>query len=171
MSKRSKPQATVVGDARQAEAVMVELTGLTRDMERIRLDAEETIEQVRQNARAEVEPLLDRRKELENALATYATLNKGELFGRRKSIDTPFGTYGFRKSTKLQTKPQIKLADVLERLRELNITEAIKVKRSVDKKTIREWPDSRLDSIGMRRVSRDEFFIEPARDENLEGAA
>jgi phage host-nuclease inhibitor protein Gam len=139
---------------------MLELAQLHRDAERIRLDTEENIDQIKENARAEMEPILARKKTLEDAICTFATLNKGELFRQRKSLDTPYGPYGFRKSTKLQTMPKVKLQDVLDRLQELNITEAIKVKRSVDKESMREWPEPRLETVGMRRVSKDEFFIE-----------
>lgn len=168
---RSKPKTEVVADAKQAEAAMVELAALRRDMGRVRLDAEEAIEEVKQNARKKVEPILTRTRELENALCTYATLNKVELFSKRKSIDTPFGTYGFRKSTKLQTMPKIKLADVLERLRELDIMAAVKVKRSVDKDALKDWTDARLESVGMRRVITDEFYVDPRSEDTLEGGA
>ncbi|MBI9081732.1 MAG: host-nuclease inhibitor Gam family protein [Pseudodesulfovibrio sp.] len=161
---RSKPTTTVVADVKQAEAAMLELAQIGRDYERVRLNAEEEIAQVKENTRNEMGPLLDRRKKLEDAICTFATLNKVELFSKRKSLDTPYGLYGFRKSTKLQTLPKIKLSDVLERLRELSITEAIKVKSSVDKEAMRDWPDSRLETVGMRRISNDEFFLEVSRD-------
>jgi phage host-nuclease inhibitor protein Gam len=161
---RSKPITTVIADAKQAEAAMLELAKIGRDCERVRLDAEEIISQVKENTRKEMEPIIDRRKKLEDALCTFSTLNKSKLFSKRKTLETPYGAYGFRKSTKLQTLPKIKLADVLNRLRELNIIEAIKVKNSVDKESMREWPDSRLEAVGMSRVSKDEFFLEISRD-------
>lgn len=157
---RIKPNAVMVKDVKGAEAVMLELAQLGRDAERIRLDAEENIDLINENASKEMEPIRARKKELEAALCTYATLNKCELFSKRKSVETPYGPYGFRKSTKLLTLPKLKLSDVLERLQELDITEAIKVKRSVDKEAMREWPDSKLETVGMRRTSKDEFYIE-----------
>ena len=161
---RVKPQAHVVADTKQAEAAMLELAQIGREIERVKLDAEETIAQVKRNASKEMEPLQERHKQLADALCTFSTLNKSELFNKKRSLATPYGPYGFRKSTKLQTMPKIKLADVLERLLEPNISEAIKVKRTVDKEAMREWPDSRLETVGMRRVSKDEFFLEIAKD-------
>lgn len=161
---RSKPKATVVANEQQATTVMLELAGLARDIKRIEIDAQENIDLIKANAAEEVEPLQQRRKELESALCTFATLNKGKLFSQRKSLETPFGIYGWRKVTKLITISKIKLADVLERLRELGITDAIRRKEEVDRTAMADWTDSKLESVGMQRSSKDEFFIEISDD-------
>ena len=157
---RSKPKATVVASEQQAVTVMLELAGLARDVKRIEIDAQENIDLIKENAAQELEPLQQRRKELEAALCTFATLNKAELFKGSKSRETPFGIYGWRKSTKLLTLPKIKLGDVLERLRELNIMEAIRRKEDVDKTVLAGWTDSKLESVGMRRTVNDVFYID-----------
>lgn len=157
---RMKPNARVVADAKQAEVAMMELASLTREITAIDLAAQEVMDQVKANARAEMEPLQARRKELEDALCTYGELNKVELFSRKRSVETPFGVYGFRKSTKLLTAAKVTLGLVLERLKELNLKDAVRVKESVDKEAMRDWPDERLETVGMRRTVQDEFFIE-----------
>jgi phage host-nuclease inhibitor protein Gam len=159
-----KPSTHVIADAKQAEAAMRELASLTREITAVDLDAQETMDKVKANARAEMEPLQARRKELEDALCTYGELNKGELFSRKRSVETPFGVYGFRKSTKLLTAAKVTLGLVLERLKELNIKDAVRVKESVDKEVMRDWPDERLETVGMRRVTADEFYIEVCTD-------
>ncbi|WP_285907990.1 host-nuclease inhibitor Gam family protein [Pseudodesulfovibrio pelocollis] len=161
---RLKPKTTVIADKAQAEAAMMELGGLGRDITAIELDAQENIDLIKANAVAEMEPLQVRKKELEDALCTYATLNKGKLFKERKSLETPFGVFGWRKATRLLTASKVTLADVLERLRELGIREAIRTKESVDKTVLADWPDSRLEGVGMKRVSKDEFYIEIHED-------
>lgn len=166
---RSKPKTMVIADPKQAEAAMMELARLSRQIKAVEIDAQENIDQIKANAVQQMEPLKSDRKALEDALCVYATLNKDELFKRRKSLETPYGLFGWRKATSLLTASKVKMADVLERLRELNIKEAIKVKESVDKTAMREWPDSRLETVGMRRVTKDEFFIEVAED-NVGGA-
>ncbi len=165
---RSKPKTTVVADPKRAEAAMLELAHLGRKIRAVEIDAQENIDQIKANATAEMEPLKKARKALEDALCTYATLNKNELFKERKSKETPYGVFGWRKATKLLTISKMKLTDVLERLHELNITEAIRRKEEVDKAAMADWPDSRLQTVGMRRVSKDEFYIEIAED-NLGG--
>ena len=161
---RLKPTPTVIADKAQAEAAMMELAHLHRRLKALELDAQENIDLIKANAVAEMEPLQRERKSLEDALCTFATLNKSELFKGRKSRETPYGVFGWRKATKLLTLGKIKMVDVLERLRELNITQAIRVKESVDKTAMADWPDSRLEAVGMRRVSTDEFYIEIHED-------
>jgi len=161
---RLKPRTRIIADVKQAEAAMHELASLSREVAAIDLDAQEAMDQIKKNARAEMEPLQARRKELEGALCTFGELNKGELFSRKRSVETPFGAYGFRKSTKLLTAAKVTLGMVLERLKELNIKDAVRVKESVDKEALREWPEERLEAVGMRRVVKDEFFIEVNAD-------
>jgi phage host-nuclease inhibitor protein Gam len=164
---RSKPKTTIIADPKQAEAAMQELAHLGRRIQAVEIEAQEKIDQAKADAAAEIGPHAARRKELEKALATYATLNKDELFDKRRSRSTPFGVYGWRKSTELKTITGMKLADVLERLHELKFKKAISVKESVDKTAMQKWPDSRLRTVGMRRVTKDVFYIEVTED-NLE---
>ncbi|MDD3310986.1 host-nuclease inhibitor Gam family protein [Pseudodesulfovibrio sp.] len=165
---RSKPQATVVANEPQATAAMLELAGLARDIKRIELDAKETIDQVKANAIDEKEPLLARTKELGAALCSFATVNRDQLFGKRKSLSTPFGSYGWRKATTLKMLAKIKVADVLAKLRELDLVSAIRTKEEVDKTAMADWTDSKLKSVGMRRVSKDEFFVDVKDIEEVE---
>ncbi|AMK09622.1 host-nuclease inhibitor Gam family protein [Pseudodesulfovibrio indicus] len=165
---RTKPNTLVITTANQAEEAMLSLARLTRKIKAIELDAQENIDTIKTNAVNEMEPLKATIKELGDAVCTYATLNKDQLFKGRKSLETPYGVFGWRKATKLLTIAKMNLSDVLERLRELNIMEAIKTKESVDKTVMRDWTDAKLQSVGMRRVVSDEFFLEP-NDENVGG--
>lgn len=167
---RSKPKTLVIADANQADEAMLSLARLTRKIKAIELDAQENIDFIKKNSASEMEPLKASIKELGDALCTYATLNKDQLFKGRKSLETPYGVFGWRKATKLLTIAKMTLSDVLERLRELDITDAIKTKESVDKTAMRDWTDAKLQSVGMRRVVSDEFFLEP-NDENVGGDA
>ena len=162
---RSKPKVEVVADAKQAEAAMMELANIDREIRLIELDAEENIATIKDNAAKELEPHKARKKDLEGALCSYSTLNKGEVFSKAKTRSTPFGKFGWRKTTKLCPMPKVKLADVLERLRELGEKTAIRVKESVDKVAMTEWPDTKLEGVGMRRVVKDEFFVEVVRED------
>lgn len=157
---RSKPKATVITTEKQASAAMQELAELTRGIKRIEIDAQETIDQIKSNAAEEKEPLLARAKELGAALCSFATVNRDQLFGKRKSLSTPFGTYGWRKATTLKTLAKITVADVLARLRELDLVSAIRTKEEVDKTAMADWTNSKLKSVGMGRVTKDEFYVD-----------
>ena len=168
---RTKPNTLVITTGNQADEAMLSLARLARKIKGIELDAQENIDVIKANAANEMEPLKVTKKELENALCAYATMNKDQLFTKgRKSLETPYGAFGWRKATKLLTIAKMNLADVLERLRELDITDAIKTKESVDKTAMRGWTDAKLQTVGMRRVVSDEFYIEP-NDDNVGGEA
>lgn len=162
---RTKPKAEVIADAKQAEAAMLELAQLGRQINAVEIDATGNIDLIKANAAAEMEPLKARQKDIGKSLCLYATLNKDKLFKDRKSQKTPYGVFGWRKATKIKPIPEMNLAQVLERLQELDIKEAITVKESVNKEAMRGWPDSKLKTVGMRRVTGDEFFIEPVEEE------
>jgi phage host-nuclease inhibitor protein Gam len=158
---RRKPKAIpAIADLNQAGNALAELARLDRDLKAIESDLNEGVDQLKAEAKAKAEPLAARRKELETGLATFAEANKAELFKRPKSRELTFGTIGFRKSTKLLTLPKLTLATVLEKLKSYKFTEAIRKKESVDKDAMRDWPDERLELVGMRRKKEDEFFIE-----------
>jgi len=161
---RRKPKATVIS-LKEAEAALGELARLERDLTAVECELNEGIDRLKAEAAAKAKPLHARRKELETALATFAQLNKGELFRRRKSLELAFGTIGFRRSTKLVPRPKLTLAMVLEKLREYGFREAIRIKESVDKEAMRDWPDERLELVGLRRKITDEFFIELKTEE------
>jgi len=157
---RRKPRTHIIADLKQAEAALSEIAEIERTITSHEAHMNETIDKAKADAKALCAPLVSRRKELADALATYATLHKTELFANRRSLDLGFGQIGFRKVTKLMTQPKITMASVLERLRDLNFTEAIRSKESVDKEAMREWPEERLATVGMRRMSSDDFFYE-----------
>lgn len=161
---RTKPQALVVADLKQAEAALAEMAEIDRTAEAREAAMNAAIDAARTEAKALCEPLAARRKELEQALASFAELNKAELFGKRKSLDLGFGTIGFRLSTSIKTVAKITWDMVLQKLKDFGFTEAVRSKESVDKDVLRGWPDERLATVGARREVRDEFFIEINRE-------
>jgi len=162
---RSKPRALVIADLKQADAALTELARLERDLAEIEAGMNEKVDQIKTAAGNRAAPLQARRKELGAALATFGELNKTELFGRRRSLERPHGVIGFRRSTKLLTLPKLTLAMVLEKLKDYGFDDAVRVKEAVDKEAMRDWPEQKLETVGMRRVSKDEFFIEVKTEE------
>lgn len=160
MANRTKPKVTIIGTLEQAEGALAEIAEIDRSVAAHEAQLNETVDQAKAEAKARCEPLLARRKTLADALATYATLHREALFARRKSLALSFGTIGFRRVTKLLTLPKITLGRVLERLHECGFQAAIRTKESVDKTAMQDWPDERLATVGMRRLSEDEFYIE-----------
>ena len=165
MGKRSKPQALIIASREQAAEALAQLCEIRRETAAAAAAMNEAIDNAKAAAAARAEPLNRRRRELESALAAYAQLNKPELFPMKKSLEEPHGIFGFRKSTKIRTMPKSTMAMVLDRIKSWGVGEAVRIKESVDKEAMREWPDDRLAAVGMRRVIKDEFFIELKEEE------
>lgn len=160
MATRIKPKAVIVADIPQAEAVLAEMAELDRALESHAAEMNEIIDQAKANAKALCAPLEARRKELEQALASFAELNKADLFGKRKSLDLGFGIIGFRLSTCIKTASKTTWDMVLQKLKDFGFTDAVRTTESVDKDVLRGWPDERLATVGAQRKVTDEFYIE-----------
>ena len=157
---RSKPKGRVIATMKQASDALKELCEIERELSSITDQMNADIDAIKATAEKAAEPHLPKKKEIEQALAAFGQQNKDELFKKPKSKTTLFGVIGFRKSTKLVTLPKVKLSDVLVNLKKYNFKRAIKNKESVNKEAMRLWPAKRLERVGMKRISTDEFFIE-----------
>ena len=165
MPKRTKPNTMVIADQVQAADAMKQLKEISREIDSVNLEMDERIDLAKQTAKQLLTPLKAKSKELEHALANFGHHHKTELFKKKRSMTTPFGVFGFRKSTVLKTLPRFTLAHVLEKLDSFGFREAVTVKKSVNKEAMRDWPDERLESVGMRRVIEDKFYIELNKEE------
>lgn len=161
MAPRTKPHAFIVTDAPQAEAALAEMAQLDLTLELHAVEMNEAINEAKARAKASCAPLEARRKELEQALASYAELNKATLFKARKSLDMGFGVIGFRLSTCIKTVGKSTTWEmVLQKLKDFGFTDAIRTQETVDKDALRSYPDERLATVGAKREVSDVFFIE-----------
>ena len=174
---RTKPKVVVLADPKEADAALAELAGIKRDLAALECVMNESIDAIKAEAKAQSTPLTTRLKDLEAALANFATARKDDLFPKKKSLEMTFGVLGFRQSTKLKTLARFTWKLVLERLQELAagpngapFHQAIRVKPEVDKEAMRDWPEERLAAVGVHRVADDEFFYE-LKAEAIEHAA
>lgn len=160
MSKRIKPQGEIITTVDQAKVAMAELAHIERSLAAIEADMNDNIDTIKRNADAEAAPHQERKKELATALNGFAEVNRAELFTKRKSLELPHGVIGFRQSTSIVAKAKVKMAQVLEKLKDLQWNEAVKVTEAVNKEVMREWTDGKLEAIGMERKQADQFFID-----------
>lgn len=172
MAPRTKPQPLIIGDLGQADEALRQLAEITREQGRIESSMNDQIDQIKAAAKLQQEPLAASRKRLEDALAVFGTLKKDELFGeqRGRSVELSFGILGFRRSTGLRLLAKKTWAQVLQRLQDLGLTEAVRSKLEVDKETLRNWPEERLESVGVRRETVDEFYAELKQEEVVKAA-
>ncbi len=164
MPPRTKPNPEIIADRRQAEGALAEMAQLDRKLEAIEHDMQESIDAAKMEASQQSVALQARRKELADALAVYAKLNRQELFAKAKSVDLGFGVIGFRASTRIVQLRGVTAEMTLDKLRQYNFTDGIRVKEEQNKENMLGWPDERLELVGVKRQTSDTFFIEVKRD-------
>lgn len=157
---RIKPDPHIVADRAQCEGTLAEMAALDRKLCGIETDMQETIDAAKAKASQLAGPLLERRKELADAVAVFAKLNKQELFAKGKSLDLGFGTIGFRASTKVVQVRGVTAEMTLEKLHQYNLTDGIRTKEEINKDAALGWPDERLELVGLKRQQSDAFYIE-----------
>lgn len=167
---RIKPEPVIVADLTDAGRILGEIGALDREIALIECDMQETIDNAKANAAKMAKPLQDRRKALSDAVGTFATLNRQDLFRKSKSLDLGFGVIGFRLSTSISQLRGVTVEMTIDRMRELKLLEGIRVKESVDKDACGSWPDERLELVGLKRQQKDAFYIEIKADAIPESA-
>ena len=157
---RIKPTPPIVADIKQVEGALAEIAALDRKLGTIESSLNESIDAAKQRAKDESSAMLVRRKELADAIGTYATMNKAELFKDRKSLDLAFGVIGFRQSTQIIQLNKVTKEMTLEKIQEYNFNDGLRIKTDINKEGMMSWPDERLQLVGMKRKQLDTFFIE-----------
>lgn len=161
---RIKPDPMVVADRAQAECALAEMAALDRKLCGIETGMQERIDLAKAEASQQANPLIARRKELADAVAVYAKLNRQELFAKAKSLDMGFGIIGFRASTRIAQIRGITAEMTLEKLRQYNLADGIRIKEEINKDAALGWPDERLELVGLKRQTLDTFYIEIKKD-------
>lgn len=167
---RIKPDPYVIADRAQAEGALAEMAALDRKLAGIESAMQEVIDTAKATASQQANPLLARRKELADAIAVFAKLNRQELFAKAKSLDMGFGIIGFRASTRISQVRGITAEMTLEKLHQYNLADGIRVKEEINKEACLGWPDERLELVGLVRKILDTFFIEIKKDGVPQGA-
>jgi len=160
MARKKPDNIEHIADNQHADRVLAQVGHLQRQLRQIEGDLNDRIDQAKAEAAAKAAPLKARMAELDAGLLAYAEYNKDRLFGKKRSVKLHFGTLGFRRSTQLKTAAKWTWAAVLERCRELGLTQAIRVKESVDKESLAQLPDPQLEQIGVVRRPKDSFWYE-----------
>lgn len=162
---RIKPDPHIVADRAQCEGALAEMAAIDRKLSAIENEMREVIDGAKSKAGQLAGPLQARRKELADAVAVLAKLNRQELFSKSKSLDMGFGVIGFRASTRIVLLRGVTAEMTLERLHQYNLADGIRVKEEINKDAALGWPDERLELVGLKRQQTDTFFIEISRDD------
>ena len=99
-------------------------------------------------------------KQNEGKIKEFTTVRKEELKGKSRQLT--FGTVGFRQSTKLLL-PQ-DTGEVILKLRENGMADCINVKETINKDTVKSYPEEEILKIGGYLQRSDSFWYETDKD-------
>ncbi|MBF0273457.1 MAG: host-nuclease inhibitor Gam family protein [Magnetococcales bacterium] len=166
MNARVKPAPVlVIADLPQADLVLGEIALLQRGLEAIEADMNASIDAIKRSAEGFATPRRTRLKELERALIVFAETHQASLFRTARSVRLTCGVFGYRQSSELKPVPKLTWAAVLEKIKGLGVTELLRTKTEVNREAMRDWPDERLEVVGVQRVQKDVFWYETRKEE------
>lgn len=99
-------------------------------------------------------------KQNEGKIKEFTTIRKEDLKGKSKQLT--FGTVGFRQSTKLLLPSDT--AEVILKLRENGMADCINVKETINKDTVKSYPEEDILRIGGYLQRSDTFWYETDKD-------
>lgn len=102
----------------------------------------------------------ERIKQNEGKIKEFTTVRKEELKGKSRQLT--FGTVGFRQSTKLLLPSDT--AEVILKLRENGMADCINVKETINKDTVKSYPEEEILRIGGYLQRSDTFWYETDKD-------
>jgi len=132
-----------------------------RQLETIDNTADEEIAQIKERAATEGKLLREQHKANIAALEAYAAYYREELFKDRKSLERPFGTFGYRKAPDAIHVSK----ETAELLKQAGLEEYLRVKVEPDKEAMLALTDETLAEVRASRRSREDFFIETKREQ------
>ena len=131
---------------------------------------DEAINRIRERNSGELKSLTDKMKENFDIIEKYALEQKDVLFGKKRSMDTLFGTIGFRLGTpKLKLMPKKTWDIVLDNLRSYLPDYVRKIEELAKDRLINdrdlENVAAVLGKVGIQVVQDEKFFIELKKEE------
>lgn len=158
MAKKQRSSVTV-DDKEQAEGVLAEIAAIDRKLVQVQVAMQEEIDAAKKKAADAKLALENRRKELNDAVKKWATMNKSLYFEKRKSLDLAFGSFGFQASTVIQQMNGVSAEESIEKIEKFKFMDGIRIIKELDKDAIAKWPDERLALVGLTRRDKDTFWL------------
>jgi phage host-nuclease inhibitor protein Gam len=160
---RYKPDLQQIQNIEDADKVLLELRTYETQLERIDADAEREIATIKEKASARGKTLRERIKELTATLKAFSDFHRKDLFLTRKSVERPFGIFGYRKNPDKIAVSK----DTIQRLKDIGRADCVRIKETVNKEALRDFTDEELAAIGAVRKSskKEDFFCQTKRDQ------
>ncbi|MCG8643323.1 MAG: host-nuclease inhibitor Gam family protein [Desulfobacterales bacterium] len=160
MARKKPVNVYPIANLDEAGAVLEKMAELKRLIDAEEMVMNDEIDAIKARTEKNVEALQKDMASFENGLQAFSEQNKTRLFKTSRSIDLTFGQMGFRRATKLATLPKTTWKRVVELLEETGLNSGVRVKKSANKDVLAEWPDEKLEKVGVRRKQTDSFWYE-----------
>ncbi|MDR0638059.1 MAG: host-nuclease inhibitor Gam family protein [Spirochaetaceae bacterium] len=157
---RLKPSVKKIETIEEANLVLKEIGLLESELEAIDGEGHRAIAEIKSETAKKGEGKRKRITELSGLLGAFAEYNKDDLFRDRKSVQLSFGTFGYRKSTKISVKKT-----TLELLKKLGFDRYIRGKEEPDKEAMKGLDDETPGQADAVRKVKDDFFCEADKEE------
>lgn len=148
------------------DATLARIGELTRELEAIAADTEETIACARETAKIRAEMPATEKALLERALQDYGGAHRAD-FAKVRTKELAHGSIGFRLSSKVVIR---RIGDTLTALKDYGLKACIRITEAPDKEAMRNLDAATLASVGATLKTEDTFWYELKR-EDVEPAA
>lgn len=152
---RIKPAAGKLESVEDVNAALRDIGLAERELSAIDSAANEKIAAIKTDAAKNGEPLRKMIAELSAKIQAFADYNREELFRDRKTVELSFGSFGYRKSTRISVRKT-----TVGLLRRLGLVNCIRVKEEADKDAMGSLDDEVLAQVDAVRKVSDDFFCE-----------
>lgn len=155
MGERIKPQGKKIESVEDVNLALRDVGLAEKELEAIDTAAHKKIAEIKTEAAKKGEALRGRIAEISARIQAFAEYNRDELFRDRKTVELSFGSFGFRKSTKISVKKT-----TLGLLKKCKLFGCIRVKEEADKDAMGSLDDETLAQVDAVRKVSDDFFCE-----------
>lgn len=157
---RIKGNEAIIKNLDEVDAILKELGEIEARLESIDNEANQEITKIKEQAALAGKEPRERYKKLVKTVEYFARYFRADLFNERKSLDRPFGVFGFRKAPDAISVSK----DTAGLLQALGLKKFIRTKIEPDKEAMLSLSDETLEQVKASRRSKEDFFIEPKRE-------
>jgi len=158
---RTKSNGIILKTLDDADRTLQKLCEIESQLEAIDNTADEEIARIKERAATEGKALREQHKANITALEAYAAYYRDELFKERKSLERPFGVFGYRKAP-----DSIHVCkETADLLKQQGLDQYLRVKIEPDKEAMLSLAEDTLALVRASRKSKEDFFIETRREQ------
>jgi phage host-nuclease inhibitor protein Gam len=157
---RTKSNELAIKTLEEADGLLREMCEIEAAIETVDNAADEKIAAIKAEAAKAGKPLRDRYKAMVKTMEAYARYFRGELFRDRKSLERPFGSFGFRKAPDAISVSK----ETAELLKKIGLAQYIRTKIEPDKEAMLALDEETLAQVGASRKQKEDFFVETRRE-------